>query len=186
VADDWATLNRKLGDIASQLQGPSMRKVTTRVATRAKKVALGEYRRAVGADLRLSNWRRGTGAGVKIGVGFDLVSDHAARIRPRPSGPAKVVEDGSLAHAIESRAAKISGKGAARARRAQDLARTFGGRGAFAGTRPMPIRGGFAYRVKHPGSRGKRAWSQAVAKVDSDVARWVNDEVGTVLSRALK
>ncbi len=50
---------------------------------------------------------------------------------------------------------------------------------------PVPTPAGFAYRVRHPGSKGKRTWSRAVREVDGKVAGWVNDEVGTVLSRVL-
>jgi len=185
VADDFAALNRKLAALADQLKGPPMRAVTSRVTLKAKRVVEAEYRKDVGADMRMSNWHRGTGQGVKTGVGFDLVSDHVAKMRPRPSGPAKTLEDGSLSHSIESKAGKVSGRGSSRVRAGRAIARAAGTRGGFAGSKPMPVGAGFAFRVRHRGSRGKGTWARGMTKVERQMPQWVNDEVGDVLGRVL-
>ena len=185
MADDFAALNRKLGELVSRLDGPSMRELTTKMATRTKRVLVDGYRDVLGPDMRMSNWHRGQGQGVKIGVGYDLVSDHEAAFRPRPSGPAKTLEDGSLPHLIESKPARIVGKGASRARRQQSLARAFNGRGAFSGSNPMTAGSTFAFRVRHPGSKGHRVWSKSIDRVDRSIGGWLNDELGPIIGRSL-
>lgn len=185
MADDFAALNRKLDEFRSRLDGPSMRELTTRMAVRAKRVIVDGYREVLGQDMRMRNWHRGTGPGVKIGVGFELKSDHEVAFRPRPSGPAKTLEDGSLAHEIASKPARITGKGAGRARRQQSLNRTFGARGAFSGSKPMRVGANFAYRVKHPGSKGHRVWSKSIDRVDRSLAGWLHEELGQVLHESL-
>ena len=61
MADDFAALNRKLGELVSRLDGPSMRELTTKMATRTKRVLVDGYRDVLGPDMRMSNWHRGQG-----------------------------------------------------------------------------------------------------------------------------
>lgn len=85
--DDFDALARKAALVAELVSGDHLRGITTRVAVKAK----GDALTAIDADLpgrKFTNWRP------RIGVGFELESDGVAVVRPRPGGPAKVLDEG--------------------------------------------------------------------------------------------
>lgn len=87
---DLRELTAVVGKLAAVLNGPDLRRLTSSVALRAKRDA----EHALDADLpgrKFTNWRP------KLSVGYTVLDDTSATVRPRPSGPWKVLNDGRKA-----------------------------------------------------------------------------------------
>lgn len=87
MANDLAALDAKLGRLVDSLDGTSLTALTKSVALAAKNDALD----ALDADLparKFTHWRP------KLGVGFEVTSEATAEVKPRPSGPWRVLDQG--------------------------------------------------------------------------------------------
>lgn len=132
-----------------------------------KKSVQAELRRAIGADLKMSNVGRRAG-GAKIGVTFnvkDFKGDPTALLKM--TGPAQLVERDTDPHPILPRGVgRVQGRRTKANRLAakQELYNAlFGGRVAVAGRNIRPLRladGNFRYIVNHPGTKGKFPWAK--------------------------
>ena len=98
MPDSFADFAVKLDRLNTKLGPAGIRAITTKVAVAAKKDVAVEVVKDVGADLRMSGWAR-----VRFDSGFKLVSDHVAKLTPRPAGPWMVLEDGRKAAASSKR-----------------------------------------------------------------------------------
>lgn len=85
--DTLAELNAKLSRLTDALEGPSQREVIGRIALAAKNDALTALDRDR-PGRKFHNWKP------KLSVGYDVTSDTTAVVKPRPSGPWKVLNDG--------------------------------------------------------------------------------------------
>lgn len=162
------------------------REAVTAAADVYKDSVLTQGRMDSGGDLRLSRWGRN---GLKLNAGYDVDgrgTKAEAIIKPRPMGPWKVLEYGAAKHPI------IPGLTRRQQRAMALFSAMAGGRGEFdvaalAGmargnrnnrggsrrrNRPMFLaaagfgdkrKQGAAY-VNHPGTQGKKTWSEGVAK----------------------
>lgn len=95
---DLAALAGKLGAIADALDGTSLRKLTSRVALAAKNDQLAHLDTEL-PGRKFRNWRP------KLGAGYEVISDSAAVLKPRPTGPWKVLTDGRKPGSKQSRKA---------------------------------------------------------------------------------
>lgn len=91
MADDLQQMAAKLRKVADQLNGNELRRITTRVAQRAKTVAIP----AIDPNT-LSRWGRGARkGGYKVQARYDVKSDHEAELRPTVAPLAALLEKGS-------------------------------------------------------------------------------------------
>lgn len=95
---ELAAVVAKVEALRRDLDGGALRSIITDVAVEAKADILAEARRDVGADLRMSGWRR-----IRFGAGFELLDDTTAEIGGRPPGPWGVLEFGRRAGRRHSR-----------------------------------------------------------------------------------
>lgn len=159
---------------------------TQRAALAYKTAALKEAAKDSGGDLRLSRFGK---RGVKLGVGFDVEGSGGtakAVVKPRPMGPWKVLEYGAKPHLIvpglTRRQAKalslfslMSGQGGSLdgydvAGLASSARGNRNNKSSRRRKRRPPLHIGSNARAwaRHPGVKGKRTWSQGVAKGSDD------------------
>jgi hypothetical protein len=114
----------------------------------------------------------------KLRVGFDVVGDAHPTALLVARGPWGLIEYGSVPHEIIPRLESISRRGPALARqraltqRRLDIA--FGATGVFNGVSPLSGNAGGGeprYRVKHPGTKGKKPFHTGVMMVRDRAAR---------------
>jgi hypothetical protein len=114
---------------------------------------LGEAKKVVGSDLKMSNFGK---RGVRLGAGFDVKGgvNAVALLKARPMGPWKVVEYGAGPHLIglgkAGRTESVKSKG--RAYRKAKAKYLYGQGYAH------PVRGPIA----HPGSKAFKVWSRGI------------------------
>lgn len=121
-----------------------------------------QMRGAVGADLRMSGVGR---SGARIGVRYDVKGTRSPTALLRATGPAHLVERDTDAHTILPRSVgRAQGRSkTARLAAKQDLYNALFGASVGAGARPLKIGGDrFAYRVNHPGTKGKHPFEKGV------------------------
>lgn len=123
-----------------------------------KDILVRSLQGAVGADLRMRNWKTGGG---KVNAGYDLdLKPGAYTALFKPRGPIGAVENGTRAHSISAALGKITGRGSKRAKQQRVYDVLFGAKGTFAGAKPLVTPAGPRYRViHHPGTRGKHPWA---------------------------
>lgn len=141
-----------------------------------KDSVLTQARRDSGGDLRLSRWGR---RGVKLGAGYDVDGSvkASAKMTARPQGPWKVLEYGAKPHVIVAGLTRRQGQALAL------FSFMAGGRGEFdlselssmtsnrnsrrtrrARSRALTIGPNFRPFVNHPGTPGKRTWSEGITR----------------------
>lgn len=167
TSKDRAALAAKLTVAATAIANAN-RNATAAAAQEYKESVLVTGRAATGGDLRLSRWGK---KGVKLGAGYDVDGQQHAKatLTARPMGPWKVVEYGAASHPIVPGATKkmrqgaqlmslmtgteVSAEGVAGSRRGAKKRRVMawgsGNIGAY---------------VRHPGTKGKKAWSVGIAQ----------------------
>jgi hypothetical protein len=90
-----STVARKMLACAEACQGNTVRKTMLGVGVLSKQLIESEVRKDFGADLGMSNWRRGRV--VKLKSGFDQTADDTLVMKFRPHGPWMVAERGRRA-----------------------------------------------------------------------------------------
>jgi hypothetical protein len=162
TSTDFAARIMQIGQAAQK----SQEEAVFRASMVIKSSILRELTKAVGGDHTMSNLRKASGAPPKqMTVGFDVKKGNAPVSLLVAHGPWGLVENGADRHAIFPRLARITGKGAQRARRQRQLDQAFGARGIYSGLRPMPINGSFRYSARnHPGSKGKKPFRRGLDK----------------------
>jgi hypothetical protein len=121
-----------------------------------------QMRSAVGNDLRMSGVGR---SGARIGVRYDVKGSRNPTAFLRATGPVQLVERDTIAHTILPRSVgRAQGRSKAARRAAkQDLYNALFGASVGSGATPLKIGGDrFAYRVKHPGTKGKHPFEKGV------------------------
>jgi len=167
--------------------GNSMLEVNTLATAAAaqeyKESVLIAGRAATGGDGQLSRWGKdrtkvGYKGGVKLNARYDMENTGGkaqAVLKAVPMGVWKVVEYGAGAHPIVPGATK-------KMRQSAQLMSLMTGSdtaGALAGARKGSKKrrvmvwgnGNFAAYVRHPGTKGKKAWSVGIAKGTPDAIR---------------
>lgn len=172
---------------ASEAVRSVQRDLVTAGATVLKKAVLARAAKVVGADMAMSNMRTSAGTPKKLTVRFDVKGTDNPAALLKAFGPWGVPEHGASPHVIAPRAGKVSGRGTARVRRQRDLDRAFGARGAYSGLRPMPAGSTFAYRVKHPGTTGKKPFTKGIAEATPEAVEAMTKlAVGAVVQAVTK
>lgn len=121
-------------------------------------------RAAVGADLRMSGVGK---TGAKVGVRYDVKGRTNPTALLRATGPAHLIERDTRAHTIipktVGRTQGSRTKGARLAAKQNLYDALFGGTVSGA-TKPLMLgnTGRFAYRVRHPGTRGKHPFEHGI------------------------
>jgi hypothetical protein len=151
MAGEFAALDRKLGALADALDGRALTAITTRVAKDAKDDALKALRGDVGGDQKMSNWRP------KLNARYDVTGPGEANVKPTPSGPWKVLDEGAKPHTIKAK----------RRNRSSVLRTPYGPRRS----------------VRHPGTRGKGTWDEASNRIARETPKRVHIEVRKALGR---
>jgi hypothetical protein len=159
--------------------GQEMEKVNTAAVAAAalvyKDAVIASGKAATGGDGQLSRWGKdrtkvGFKGGVKLNARYDLENTGGkaqAVLKAVPMGVWKVVEYGTSAHAI------VPGTTARMRKGAKLVSIMTGGAdttealsGARKGTRKRKVlawgNGNFASYTRHPGSKGKKAWSVGI------------------------
>lgn len=88
-------VSRKMAAVTKAVAGNDLRSTLTDVGVESKKLIEREVKRDFGADLGMSNWRRGRV--VKLRSGFDQPADDTLVFNPRPHGVWVVAEEGRRA-----------------------------------------------------------------------------------------
>lgn len=154
---DAAAFGNRIRQYAAATETVSTKKIKAGSKV-TKAVIVKAMQGAVGADLRMSNWKRGGGK-INVGYTLDLKSNNLSSLF-RPRGPIGAVETGTRPHEITATLGKITGKGAKRAKQQRVFDIVFGATGTFAGAKPLRTPYGPRYRViHHPGTRGKHPWA---------------------------
>lgn len=148
----------KLDRLARDLDGAAKRRILLAGGASAKKAILRIASGDMGGDLSLSKWR-----GSVVRVGYDVAGDSCI-VTGRDS------KGGAVWHVLEK------GAGTHRITRK-------GGRGRKKKRTSLRIKGGFPGRsVLHPGTRGKRTWTQGVAAASPDVKRAMGEELARTVA----
>ena len=109
-----------------------------------------------GGDSRLSNVGRG---GANVGARFDVKpGTGGATALVRATGPLQLLDNPTSPHQIMTKVRK----GRSKASRGAFYEALFGGSGGFSGMKPLRTPYGPRYRVKHPGTSGKRTFWRAI------------------------
>jgi hypothetical protein len=174
VADSLADMGRKFDELAKLLSGRAQADIMKRLALAAKKDALTAAAADVGADLAMSNWKK-----ARLGARFDLDGENRATVKPTPSGPWKVVDEGAAAHDVTPKRALVKGKGS-RKINAQIKSARFG---AASGSHPLRTPFGPRWSVHIPHTRGHGTWGKASVKISRETPKRYNDEVVKALGR---
>lgn len=168
-------------DELAKHQGKTNRDAVFAASFVYKDEALLAAKREVGSDLRISRWgaakksdQMGEGVkartGRKLNVGFDIKGTINATsiLKPRPQGVWKVLEAGAQAHPMVAGVSrrryniqknKLAEKG-------YDLTRNklLSARKSSMARRALALSSGdFRAAVMHPGTKGKKTWSRAIA-----------------------
>lgn len=122
-------------------------------------------RTAVGSDLRMSGVGR---RGAKVGVRYDVKGQRNPTALLRATGPVPLVERNTSPHTILPRGVgRVQGRRTKLARQAarQNLYDALFAGTVGAGVRPLALGNGrFAYRVSHPGTRGKQPFEKGIER----------------------
>lgn len=122
-------------------------------------------RSAVGSDLRMSGVGK---AGAKVGVRYTVKGTQNPTALLRATGPVHLVERDNKAHVILPRGVgRVQGRRTKANRRAakQDLYNALFGGSVGRGVKPLAFGNGrFAYRVRHPGTKGKHPFEKGVER----------------------
>ena len=159
--------------------GNSMLKVNTLATAAAaqeyKESVLMSGRAATGGDGQLSRWGKdrskvGFKGGVKLNARYDMENTGGkaqAVLKAVPMGVWKVVEYGASAHAIVPGATANMRKGAKLIGllTGADTAEALSGARKGARKRRLMVwgNGNFAAYTRHPGTKGKKAWSKGIS-----------------------
>ena len=157
TANGFDSLAHKVGALARDLDGRSLREITGRVALEAKNDIHTEAARDLGSDRRMSGWGR-----FRFSAGYDLTSDHTAEIKPRPAGPWVVLERG--------RRGKAAGQ--PKRKRTKVYRTPWGLRTA---TKSAPFRTG--------GTRGHRTWTIAMRTVERETPQRIQQHARRTIAR---
>lgn len=157
MVTDLAGLARKVDAFRADLDGASLRRITTSVGVDAKRDVTQKVTRDLGSDLKMSGWGR-----FKFTAGFDLTSDHSLELKPRPVGPWFVLDRG--------RQAKPAGL--PKRRRHKVYATPHGPRTASK-TNPWPV----------GPTRGHNTWSDAVDVIARETPARIDRHTQTVIAR---
>ncbi len=166
TVDGFANKIRSYGEAAQK----GARVAVEKAAFEMKASIVAEAKSATGGDMLISHLgsKRSIGAGgARLSVVYDIKGTNHPVALVRAVGPWGLVEHGAKAHEILPKLKRITGTGASRARRQRDLSLAFGARGALSGSKPMKVPGsprGYAYRVRHPGTKGKKPWAKGTAR----------------------
>ena len=157
---------------------------TAAAAQEYKESVLVSGRAATGGDGQLSRWGKdrskvGFKGGVKLNARYEMQDTGGkaqAVLKAVPMGVWKVVEYGAGAHAIVPGATAKMRKGASLISAMMGGADTTEGlSGARKGAKKRRVlawgNGNFASYTRHPGSKGKKAWSVGIAKGTPDAIR---------------
>ena len=158
---EFASLERRVGQLAAEFDGTNGRK---RLGVVAKQTAkdVDEAVRADLGDQSMSGWRRG--APIQVTGVADVVSDTEIRVSPqrRAVGPMRVLEQGRQSYATGDRRASgsyVSKKTGERKTRTRKVKRNT------------------------KATAGKGTWSDAVALMQARVGKRVDDQVHEAIRR---
>jgi hypothetical protein len=159
--------------------GQEMEKVNTAATSAAaliyKDAVIASGKAATGGDGQLSRWGKdrtkvGFKGGVKLSARYDLENSNGkaqAVLKAVPMGVWKVVEYGTSAHAIVPGTTAKMRKGAnliSAMMGGADTAQALAGSRKGAKKRKVMVwgNGNFAAYTRHPGTKGKKAWSNGI------------------------
>lgn len=183
TSHDLATVIERVGRAAQHAQ----REAVFRASMILKNSTEAELLRATGGDGRLRNLRGRNGQPIRLSLGFNIQGTNNPTALLIARGPWGIVEYGSTPHPITPKLAKTGrGRGVSRSQRnrlatQRELNRLFGGRGTYAGLRPLPVANGiYRYSARHPGSKAKQPWKRGMTRA---MPRAVNELHAVIRSR---
>lgn len=148
---DLAGLQRKIDKLTKDID---TRKLVKQVALQAKEDVTKEIERDLGSDAKFSNWKP------VLKAGFTLTSDTTADLKPRPSGPFAVLDQGRKRGAVAPK------------RKASKTYATPWGPRTYTKAKPL---------VLGP-TKGKDTWKRATEEIKKNTPERVQKEVHKLLS----
>jgi len=165
-----------------------MEAATERAALKTVTAARASIKRASGGDSRLSG-RGGKGTkargGAFVGAGYEMAKagthGRSASALVRARGELWILDNPTKAHKIAPKVKK------GRANSLQRSSWIAAQEGRFMGVKPLRFRdGGFSYRARHRGTRGKRSFWNAVDRVAPSVPAIYQDALASSMVKRLK